>query len=282
MAADDAEPLYTMRLLPKPPSPRPLMRAATSVELDTMALPSRPRDDVVPPEAAQLEELHKVRRKFDDGLALCLNLHGERTKLEHELKEKKKVYEEAEQRRRADENGDDGVAAFEKAFDESQSRQGLTIVQKVVVVVAAFLLGFVADRFGPVLPSDADPDADGAGPRVEADFATELRRARECAVVTHLRDPSHLLRRHALERRGRRAAGDLARFGDAARLRSAFAATPYRGRSSSSEYDANCELAPHTRPRGPPNRGRPAPNRQSRLRHVERTSRTASANPRVG
>ena len=47
-----------------------------------------------------------LRRKFDDGLALCLNLHGERTKLEHELKEKKKVYEEAEQRRRADENGD--------------------------------------------------------------------------------------------------------------------------------------------------------------------------------
>ena len=172
MAADDAEPLYTMRLLPKPPSLAPFDAGRDLVELDTMALPSRPRDDVVPPEAQQLEELHKLRRKFDDGLALCLNLHGERTKLEHELKEKKKVYEEAEQRRRADENGDDGVAAFEKAFDESQSRQGLTIVQKVVVVVAAFLLGFVADRIPDLVYDflDADPDADGAGPRVEADF----------------------------------------------------------------------------------------------------------------
>ena len=113
-----------------------------------------------------------MRRKFDDGLALCLNLHGERTKLEHELKEKKKAYDEAEQRRRADENGDDGVAAFEKAFDESQSRQGLTIVQKVVVVVAAFLLGFVADRIPDLVFDflDADPASDGAGPRVEADF----------------------------------------------------------------------------------------------------------------
>ena len=78
---------------------------------DVMSSPSVRVDDVVPPEAQQLEELFRLRRKFDDGLALCLNLHGERTKLEHELKEKKKVYEEAEQRRRADENGDDGVAA---------------------------------------------------------------------------------------------------------------------------------------------------------------------------
>ena len=171
MATDDAEPLYTMRLLPKPPSLAPFDAGRDLVELDTMALPSRPRDDVVPPEAQQLEELHTLRRKFDDGLALCLNLHGERTKLEHELKEKKKVYEEAEQRRRADED-DDGVAAFEKAFDESQSRQGLTIVQKIVVVLAAFLLGFVADRIPDLVYDflDADPDADGAGPRVEADF----------------------------------------------------------------------------------------------------------------
>ena len=68
--------------------------------------------------------------------------------------------------------GADGVAAFEKAFDESQSRQGLTIVQKIVVVLAAFLLGFVADRIPDLVYDflDADPDADGAGPRVEADF----------------------------------------------------------------------------------------------------------------
>ena len=52
-----------------------------------------------------------------------------------------------------------GVAAFEKAFDESQSRQGLTIVQKVVVVVAAFLLGFVADRI-----PDLVYDFSGRGP----------------------------------------------------------------------------------------------------------------------
>ena len=173
MAADDAEPLYTMRLLPKPPSLAPFDAGRDLVELDAPALPpARPRDDVVPDEAAQLEELHTLRRKFDDGLALCLNLHGERTKLEHELKEKKKAYAEAEQRRRADEHDDAGVAAFEKAFDESQSRQGLTIVQKVVVVVAAFLLGFVADRIPDLVFDflDADPASDGAGPRVEADF----------------------------------------------------------------------------------------------------------------
>ena len=139
MAED--EPLYTMRLLPKPPSLEPFDAGRDLVELDAPALPSRPRDDVVPDEAQQLEELHRLRRKFDDGLALCLNLHGERTKLERELAEKKKVYEEAEKRRRADEDEDDGVAAFEKAFDETQSRQGLTIVQKIVVVLAAFLLG---------------------------------------------------------------------------------------------------------------------------------------------
>ena len=172
MAADDAEPLYTMRLLPKPPSLAPFDAGRDLVELDAPALPSRPRDDVVPSEAQQLEELHTLRRKFDDGLALCLNLHGERTKLEHELKEKKKAYAEAEQRRRADGDEDDGVAAFEKAFDESQSRRGLTVVQKVVVVVAAFLLGFVADRIPDLVFDflDADPASDGAGPRVEADF----------------------------------------------------------------------------------------------------------------
>ena len=177
MATDDAdaEPLYTMRLLPKPPSLAPFDAARDLVELDAPALPpARPRDDVVPSEAQQLEELYKLRRKFDDGLALCLNLHGERTKLAQELAEKKKVYEEAEKRRRADENddGDAGVAAFEKAFDETQSKNGLTIVQKVVVVLAAFLLGFVADRIPDLVYDflDADPDSDGAGPRVEADF----------------------------------------------------------------------------------------------------------------
>ena len=173
MAADDAEPLYTMRLLPKPPSLAPFDAGRDLVELDAPALPpARPRDDVVPSEAQQLEELYKLRRKFDDGLALCLNLHGERTKLEQELAEKKKVYEEDEKRRRADENEDDGVAAFEKAFDETQSKNGLTIVQKIVVVLAAFLLGFVADRIPDLVYDflDADPDSDGAGPRVEADF----------------------------------------------------------------------------------------------------------------
>ena len=174
MADDaDAEPLYTMRLLPKPPSLAPFDAARDLVELDAPALPpARPRDDVVPSEAQQLEELHRLRRKFDDGLALCLNLHGERTKLEQELAEKKKVYEEDEKRRRADENEDDGVAAFEKAFDETRSKGGLTIVQKIVVVLAAFLLGFVADRIPDLVYDflDADPDSDGAGPRVEADF----------------------------------------------------------------------------------------------------------------
>jgi hypothetical protein len=171
MAGDNAEPLYTMRLLPKPPSLAPFDAARDLVELDALP-PARPRDDVVPTEAQQLEELHTLRRKFDDGLALCLNLHGERTKLERELAEKKKVHEEAEKRRRADEDEDDGVAAFEKAFDESQSKGGLTIVQKIVVVLAAFLLGFVADRIPDLVYDflDADPDSDGAGPRVEADF----------------------------------------------------------------------------------------------------------------
>ena len=57
MAADDAEPLYTMRLLPKPPSLAPFDAGRDLVELDAPALPSRPRDDVVPPRAQQLEEL---------------------------------------------------------------------------------------------------------------------------------------------------------------------------------------------------------------------------------
>ena len=62
--------------------------------------------------------------------------------------------------------------AFGKAFVESQSLQGRTIVQMVVVVVAAFLLGFVADRIPDLVFDflDADPASDGAGPRVEADF----------------------------------------------------------------------------------------------------------------
>lgn len=172
MAADADAPLYTMKLLPRAPPLEPFDETRDLLDLNEPALPpARPRADVVPPDAAQLAELLKLRTKLDDGLALCLNLHGERTRLEADLDTKRAEFAARDDRGDDAPAEDAGVAAFERAFDESARAGGLTLVQKAVFVGAAFLLGFVADRIPDLVYDFLDADADdGAGPRVEADF----------------------------------------------------------------------------------------------------------------
>lgn len=162
-ATSSADALYTMTLLPEQPALEPFDRRDL-IDFDEPALPRpRPRDDgPPPPEEDMVSEIRTLRHKFDDALAFGLNVLTEKRELANEVVKTKREAEAA--RAKASPSGDDGVDAFEKAFEETEAATGFNVVQIVVVVVVCFCLGYASHCLPGYVMDFLDARDDGAAP----------------------------------------------------------------------------------------------------------------------
>lgn len=117
----------------------------------------------VPSEAAMVKDLEALRAKFDDGLIFCINMVAEKDRLAKDVSDATLELERVKSAplaRKAKPEETAAIAEFEAAFEEGDAGGGCGVIQVVVVVIMAFLFGYVSHQIPALIWDFIDASSD--------------------------------------------------------------------------------------------------------------------------